>query len=254
MTSPYDLRLLAERKVGSFSGGSIPSNERKVRPKLRRDVGDTQVYLESNVIEKMQELRHLYSLYGFHNKNSLTGALGRLTNLQTLSTVYAGEWVKVDLPKLTSLRRLKLRNRVEGLLERLPDIHGFPPALVKLTLIKSQLERLPNLRKLHLNARSHLGKRMVCTMGGFPRLESLILAQLQELEEWVVEGGAMPRLGRLTILACQEMKSLPDGLRYLKTLREFELYYISPAFKDGVRKCAGGEWEKIKHIPSLKIG
>ncbi|KAK1293396.1 Disease resistance protein RPP8 [Acorus calamus] len=299
-----NLTYLGLRKTGLKK---LPLSIRSLRRLRTLDVGDTQVYLEINVIEKMRELRHLYSLYGFHNKNSSTGALGRLTNLQTLSTVYAGEWVKVDLPKLTSLRRLKLRNRVgeplhealptsiaklrdldrltlvgdsipssiifashtrmfalrlEGFLERLPDIHGFPPALVKLTLIKSQLEqdpfpvleRLPNLRKLHLNARSHLGKRMVCTTGGFPRLESLILAQLQELEEWVVEGGAMPRLGRLTILACQKMKSLPDGLRYLKTLREFELYYISPAFKDGVRKREGGEWEKIKHIPSLKIG
>ena len=102
-------------------------------------------------------------------------------------------------------------------LVKLPD--QFPPNLTKLTLNISYLqedpmptlEKLSNLRCLSLNLNAYVGKEMVCsalTPKHHPmRLEAaiavvvavflnsfLFLYGIHTLEEWIVEGGAIPSL------------------------------------------------------------
>ena len=158
-------------------------------------------------------------------------------SLQPLALVY---WVL----KLNQLRSLRLKSIDENnqpwelelkplvslvnlsyiyLLGRLrnPSIMSqFPYSLTDLTLSGSglvedpmrSLEKLPNLRSLKLLAKSYLGKKMVCLLGGFPQLRVLKLWKLEQLEEWNVEKGSLQALRFLEIRFCTSLKLLPTEL------------------------------------------
>ncbi|KAI7981823.1 putative disease resistance protein [Camellia lanceoleosa] len=180
------------------------------------------------------------------------------------------------------LRQLTLwgsLNRVK----KLPD--QFPPNLTKLRLQNTKLEEdpmptlenFPNLRTLLLGFNSYIGNEMVCSFapppptttapfssnggggggeggygscGGFPKLISLHLWNIKNLEEWRVEQGAMPCLFRLQIIGCFELKEIPDGLRFITTLQELEIRYVPEALIDRVRE-GGEDFYKVKHVPSI---
>ncbi|CAL5378297.1 unnamed protein product [Camellia sinensis] len=160
---------------------------------------------------------------------------------------------------------------------KLPD--QFPPNLAKLRLWDTKLdedpmptlEKLPNLRSLSLGFNSYIGNEMVCSSGpssisgggggggyggcdggGFPKLKSLALVNIRNLEEWRVEQGAMPCLFRLDIFNCKKLKEIPDGLRFITTLRELEITRVSEALRDRVRE-GGEDFDKVKHVPSIEI-
>ncbi|CAL5377060.1 unnamed protein product [Camellia sinensis] len=133
------------------------------------------------------------------------------------------------------LRKLELRGSLNPV-KKFPD--QFPPNLTKLTMWNTKLEedpmptleKLPNLRTLFLGENSYMGKEMVCSSGpssisgggggggggggyggcdggGFPKLISLELYFLRNLEEWRVEQGAMPCLFRLQIIGCPKLRA-----------------------------------------------
>ncbi|CAL5377207.1 unnamed protein product [Camellia sinensis] len=158
------------------------------------------------------------------------------------------------------LRKLYL----DGSLNKLPD--QFPPNLTKLTMWNTKLEddpmptleKFPNLRTLYLYDDAYIGKEMVCSSGpssisgggggggyggcdggGFPKLIFLQLWNLPNLEEWRVEQGAMPCLFHLVIAGCEKLKEIPDGLRFITTLRELEIRNASEALQQRIRE--GGE-------------
>ncbi|KAI8025480.1 putative disease resistance protein [Camellia lanceoleosa] len=174
-----------------------------------------------------------------------------------------------------------------GSLNKLPD--QFPPNLTKLILEDTKLEedpmptleKLPNLRSLFLLDNAYIGKEMVCSSappppttttapssisggggggggyggcdgGGFPKLISLYLWNLPNLEEWRVEQGAMPCLFRLDINECTKLKEIPDGLRFITTLRELDIRWVSEALRDRVRE-GGEDFYKVKHVPSIRL-
>ncbi|KAL7235456.1 hypothetical protein ACSBR1_018871 [Camellia fascicularis] len=183
------------------------------------------------------------------------------------------------------LRQLTLwgsLNRVK----KLPD--QFPSNLTKLRLQNTKLkedpmptlEKFPSLRTLLLGFNSYIGNEMVCSSapppptttapsgsngggggggeegyggcdgGGFPKLISLHLWNIENLKEWRVEQGAMPCLFRLQIIGCFELKEIPDGLRFITTLRELEIRYVPEALIDRVRE-GGEDFYKVKHLPSI---
>ena len=78
---------------------------------------------------------------------------------------------------------------------------------------------------------------MVCSEGGFPLLRFL-LVELYKLEEWRVEEGAMPNLSHLIISFCDNLKTIPDGLRFVTTLQELKIDYED-------------RLHEVKHVPSL---
>ena len=106
----------------------------------------------------------------------------------------------------------------------------FPYSLIDLTLSGSglvkdpmqSLEKLPNLRSLKLLAKSYLGKKMVCSLGGFSQLRVLKLWKLEQLEEWDVEKGAVQALRDLEIRFCTSLKMLSAELQ-ARTLLKIEV-------------------------------
>ena len=118
------------------------------------------------------------------------------------------------------------------------------------------LEKLLHLREVSLKYESFNGKRMVCSGGGFPLLQKLSLEGLYDLEEWIVEEGSMPllhtltikrcnnlkewiveegsmpHLHTLTIMSCKKLKELPDGLRFITSLKELSIHTNHLEFKE----------------------
>lgn len=152
---------------------------------------------------------------------------------------------------------------LSGLTTELPNDLQCYPNLIKLSLYATRLkedqitilERLQNLRVLCLGHSTFEKntKTLKCSAGGFPRLEFLSLRGMHEIEEWMVDEGAMPCLRRLYIEHCGGLKKVPDGLRYITTLRELAITGMSKAFYGGLEK-GGADFYKIQHVPSLDFG
>ncbi|PQP95256.1 putative disease resistance protein [Prunus yedoensis var. nudiflora] len=94
---------------------------------------------------------------------------------------------------------------------------------------------------------------LVFSKGGFPSLEFLYVYEMNEITEWRVEEGAMPRLCRLEIECCWGLTTLPDGLRYLTNLRELTIRRMPRELHRRIQED-GEDFYKIQHVPSLVIG
>ncbi|CAK8572953.1 unnamed protein product [Lathyrus sativus] len=107
----------------------------------------------------------------------------------------------------------------------------FPLSLIELTLSHSKLKEdpmtplkdFPNLQTLCLLAESYVGTTMVCESQSFPQLRVLKLWVLEQLDEWIIEPGALPCLRQLEVRSCPRLKMLPDGLKHVNTLLELKL-------------------------------
>ncbi|XP_027173494.1 probable disease resistance RPP8-like protein 2 isoform X2 [Coffea eugenioides] len=120
------------------------------------------------------------------------------------------------------------------------------------------LERLPNLRSLHLKYRSFLGKEMRCKAMGFGQLRFLRFEDLQNLEKWNVDEGAMPNLSVLRIEECTKLEMVPNGLRFVKTLKELNIVRMPKEFTDRIQAANGHEdqgqdFDKVSHIPTISV-
>ncbi|RWR76953.1 putative disease resistance protein [Cinnamomum micranthum f. kanehirae] len=109
---------------------------------------------------------------------ALSDASEKWSNLRSLSLVEYSS----NIPPFVSFAHHQnlYKMRLVGLIKNLPKM---PLDLAKLTLYGSQLqqnaieilEKLPNLRILRLRWDSYCSEKMICSSGGFPRLESLEL-------------------------------------------------------------------------------
>ncbi|CDP10115.1 unnamed protein product [Coffea canephora] len=119
------------------------------------------------------------------------------------------------------------------------------------------LERLPNLRSLHLRDLNILGKEMRCKATGFGQLRFLRFEFLRNLEKWNVDEGAMPNLSVLTIVYCTKLEMVPNGLRYVKTLKELNIASMPKEFTDRIQAVngedKGQDFDKVSHIPTISV-
>ncbi|XP_078165409.1 putative disease resistance RPP13-like protein 3 [Carex rostrata] len=134
-------------------------------------------------------------------------------------------------------------------------IAELPANLTKLTLFSfvlngdpmPKLEKLRSLKCLDLNFITIMADTIVCTYGGFPRLQSLKLNHVQKIMEWKVDYGALPVLNYLLIKSCNDLRALPD-LQCVTTLQELK---IDPELQSKIKNKSGEEWQKVKHIPTI---
>ncbi|XP_027338957.1 putative disease resistance protein At1g50180 [Abrus precatorius] len=166
---------------------------------------------------------------------------------EDISTVH----VVVGCPNLYKLH-------IEGPIKNFPEHHQISSKLAKLKLQGSELlvdpmptlEKLPNLRLLELELDSFMGKQLVCSSKGFPQLKSLLIYDLPNLEEWKLDKGAMPSLSKLEISNCTKLDKVPDGLRFITTLQDFEIRSMFAAFRTRLEK-GGEDHYKVQHVPSM---
>ncbi|EOY17996.1 Uncharacterized protein TCM_042672 [Theobroma cacao] len=97
---------------------------------------------------------------------------------------------------------------------------------------------------------------MVCSANEFLQLDCLDIWYLKELEEWQIEEGAMPRLQSLSLVWVSNLRSLPEGLRYITALQEMKLYKMKRSLVERIQVIDGREGEdfsNVRHIPSIQI-
>lgn len=151
-----------------------------------------------------------------------------------------------------------------GVINRLPEYCHFGQSLTKLTLRSSKLkedpittlEKLPNLQTLILRKNAFAGNEICCSSQGFPCLTILELQGLTDLENWKIEEGAMPNLYCLKIDECINLRMVPEGIKFIASLRELVIVNMPDVFKCRVQKVqeeGGEDIYKVGHIPSITI-
>ncbi|KAL4627750.1 hypothetical protein ACB092_05G188300 [Castanea dentata] len=244
-------------------------------------------YLTDDKLQ-LANLSNLQTLVNFPTNKCDVRDLLSLTNLRKLvlndprDFQEFGEIFNPPIKKLNSLRSLSMKTEmlsfpdkvvdvgqvvqgcprlhklhIEGRINKLPNHQEFSPYLAKLTLWGSRLvedpmpilEKLPYLRVLR-GWEAFIGKQMVCSEKGFPQLKSLLLRGLPNLQEWTVEAGAMPSLCRLEITDCNKLVTVPQGLKFVSTLKELEIRWMPRAFKHRLEE-EGDDFYKVEHVPSI---
>ncbi|WZY92248.1 hypothetical protein YC2023_064577 [Brassica napus] len=211
---------------------------------------------------RMKKLRTLYiKLKGRYTSEILASSLCELRNLEELSLIDEnnesdGAYDVDFVWNFIHLRRLALGIHVT----RLPDHSRFPPNLARIFLSDCKmeedplqiLEKLLHLKSVELHQRSFVGRKMVCSKGGFSQLCKLEIRYLDDLEEWIVEEGSMPCLRTLSIQSCYKLKELPEGLKHITSLKELYIRHKNKEWK--TKLIPGGEsYHKVQHIPSVQI-
>ncbi|RZC48335.1 hypothetical protein C5167_041295 [Papaver somniferum] len=184
---------------------------------LRIEAGD---WIYGGGLKSLCSLKKL-RIHGCSSTHSvqISDAIVRLVGLkslmlQSVNTLTEGvPLISINFASHTNLQNLLLK----GELDAWTGSVSFPPNLTKLILEESLivtdpmviLEKLPKLTFLHLGFRSYVGEKMVCSEGGFVSLQTLRLASLEKLEQWIVENGALEKLTHLEILLCRKMAKLP---------------------------------------------
>ncbi|GAB4837261.1 hypothetical protein Ancab_039561 [Ancistrocladus abbreviatus] len=115
----------------------------------------------------------------------------------------------------------------------------FPPSLVRLMLSGNETYhdpmattgRLGQLKVLTLNFNAYIGAKMNCNVASFPQLEELSMSYMDNLEEWTVEEGAMPRLKNLCIQDCPKLKKLPEELKSICSLLKLVIRRMPRSFR-----------------------
>ncbi|XP_041011513.1 putative disease resistance protein At1g50180 [Juglans microcarpa x Juglans regia] len=167
---------------------------------------------------------------------------------------------RVDItPMVTSCPHI-YELRLWGKIEKLPEHDKISPHLIQLKLNWTHLEedpmlileKLPNLKILHLGSSACTGEKMICSVRGFPQLQSLSLVDLNKLEEWKVEEGSLPSLCHLKIERCHKLRMVPNGLQFITTLQKLEIINMPMRFRDRLGK-GGRDFYKIRHVSSLQI-
>ncbi|KAL3642285.1 hypothetical protein CASFOL_013100 [Castilleja foliolosa] len=142
-----------------------------------------------------------------------------------------------SLVKLSSLEKLKLLNDVfpiapsEGKLHGLPQHYKFPPKLKSLTLSETYLDwshmsilgLLDNLEVLKLKEKAFMGKCWEGIDGGFRRLEVLHIGRTN-LVVWVASQHHFPRLRRLELKNCDDLREIPIGLANIPSLQLLDVF------------------------------
>ncbi|ESQ29552.1 hypothetical protein EUTSA_v10023861mg [Eutrema salsugineum] len=185
--------------------------------------------------------------------DTLSSSLSEMRHLENLSiisdnTLMASGFVLDCM----NLKQLMLKIKIP----KLPDEQQLSSHLTTITLRGCYLEedpmqildKLPKLKDVNLWEYSFCGRRMVCSAGGFPQLQKLKFAGLEEWEEWIVEEGSMPVLLNLEINNCKKLKGLPDGLQFVTYLMNLTSSDMGARWKK--RLSEGGEdYYRVRYIP-----
>ncbi|KAK9678175.1 hypothetical protein RND81_11G193500 [Saponaria officinalis] len=225
--------------------GKLSSNLRKLYIHRISDKDQLKAVLECTA---MIENENLYAL-ALDWYNSKIESLGALASKQ-------------------SLRKLRLIGKSP---DKLCSKHfQYPPNLEKLELYYTQLEKpetmthlgeLVGLKVLRLSKDSYIGNKWTCDKTEFPVLEELKLTDLQKLEEWEIEEGAMPCLKKLSIISCTKLKRIPKGLVHVRHLEKLDIQRMPSSFVTKLQKVKdwndetreGEDYHIIKHIEKVMI-
>ncbi|KAL8474691.1 hypothetical protein ACS0TY_031219 [Phlomoides rotata] len=136
-----------------------------------------------------------------------------------------------NLVKLKLVNDLVLCSSAEQQLHSLPPAYKFPTQLRSLTLCDTSLDwrhmsvlgSLDKLEVLKLKDKAFWGTKWEATDGGFRHLEVLHIGRTN-LENWVASHHHFPKLNRLELRNCENLKEIPIGLASIPTFQLLDLH------------------------------
>ncbi|XP_058114739.1 disease resistance protein RPM1-like isoform X1 [Magnolia sinica] len=192
----------------------------------------------------------------------LCDSISQLKWLRSLKILGQGEDEELNLQELSQPPQYLEKLILKCVMKEFPQWIGSHNCLRYITLMNSQfvkdplttLGQLPNLVYLTL-FNAYVGKQICCTSGGFPKLRTMRISYMEELEEWSrIEEVTMKSLRYLYIESCPKLKMLPDGFQHLAAIQQLYLGDMSEEFMKKVRR-GGDDHLKVRHIPHInKVG
>ncbi|GAB4837752.1 hypothetical protein Ancab_039625 [Ancistrocladus abbreviatus] len=244
-----------------IEGETLPNVLWKMKQLRHLYFNEKVMFPEGLKLHTLSKLQTLWFIKGTYSEEEMERMGPSLTKLRIddikgqrlLDAVFrspcmtSGNLVKLDL-QWTNGAELKSMEPLHNHCQRLQwlELWGkiredcplhFPPSLVELSLYDNETcndpmvaaGRLGQLKRLWLGS-TYVGAEMTCDVASFPQLEELAIGRFENLEEWRVEKGAMPRLKKLFIYKCLKLKRLPEELKSICILQKLELWGMPRSF------------------------
>uniref|UniRef100_A0A7N0TWT9 Uncharacterized protein n=1 Tax=Kalanchoe fedtschenkoi TaxID=63787 RepID=A0A7N0TWT9_KALFE len=225
-------------------------------------LGSVEAYDDRGIISEMGNLRELRRL----GLIGLRGDVGShvcasLEKLQDLRALYISSQIPdlfIDLSSLSSPPQFLQRLYLKFGLQTLPTWISSLNYLSKLVLQYSNLTQdplealqdLPSLVVLELRD-AYSGEELGCSGTGYPKLKNLSLNHLHSLENVRLSDGAMPELRRMSLVSCEKLKMVPQGIENLKKLRDLHVWDMPMKFCQRLKRDQGDDFWKVQHVPYL---
>lgn len=190
----------------------------------------------------------------------LCTSIQRMTGLCRLTVMATTTEEQLQLEALTSPPLFLQKLKLVGKLNRLPPWLRSSTNLTHLHLCFSCLEEdilsslcvLPNLALLELK-KAYNGQFLHFQTGWFPKLNKMVLLQLEQLSSLELEVGSLPSIKELRLVGCQELNMLPHGIEHLTSLQMLHLEEMTEECLQKLEKDANEYHEKVRHIPTIKF-
>ncbi|RCV22730.1 hypothetical protein SETIT_4G243900v2 [Setaria italica] len=229
-------------------------------------------------------LKNLQALHTVSTNKDLVLQLGNLTMMRSLSVMKVRQSYIAELwnslTKMPNLSRLLLfasdMDEILNLkmLRPLPDLKllwlagkldgGTVPSLFskfeKLTLLKMDwtgLKKDPIRSFSHMSTLVNLGLRgayggehLSFCAGWFPKLKYLQLADMEHLSCILMEDGTMIGLHHLELIGLRNIRAVPKGIKYIRTLHQMFLTDMPMEFVESLRGSAS---HIVQHVTNVHI-
>ncbi|KAE8707736.1 Folate transporter 1 isoform 1 [Hibiscus syriacus] len=229
-TFPPELKKFGRDMVVRCGGLPLAVGREEIFLKFIMETRQSHQNLSQQSPEGMQSILAMI-------KEELPISTGNLQNLQTLDLRYSCFLKRIPnvIWKMVQLRHLLLYTPFDS-----PDNEHL------------RMDTICNLQSFpYIEAGNwiHNGGLANMTSLRSPKLEILRLHLLKELEDWIVEESAMPKLKHLVINRCEKLKRIPDGLKLATTLKELEIVGMPVEFEYILRTK---DFFEFQHTPSIK--
>ena len=96
---------------------------------------------------------------------------------------------------------------------------------------------------------AYAGEQLSFCTRWFPKLKSLQLGDMDHLNWIEIEDGTMMNLHLLELAGLRNLKAVPVGIKYLKTLHQMFLTDMSNEF---IKRLLGSDHHIVQHIPDIR--
>ncbi|XP_042487542.1 disease resistance protein RPP8-like [Macadamia integrifolia] len=227
----------------------------------------TGLFMRPGIIKELSRLTQLRELQlrdvSQEHASELSAAIMKMRGLLSFS-VYTNGQEDDLLPTLEQfspppfIRKLCLDGRLTDLPDWLCSMENLTMLRLGFSFLPEEavsvFQFLPNLKYLTLWEACKVKQinKEFCRVGGFLKLEVLIIASVNLLEWTEIEEGALPSLAFLCFHNCPRLMNLPEGLQYVTTLKVLKIFPLHPDHERRLKRDGGRENYKIKHIQRLR--
>lgn len=196
----------------------------------------------------------------------LCASIEKMENLSTFDVTSTSLEEDLDLDHLQSppcdLQRVYLKGRLQRLPQWISKLSCLSKIGLKWSKLDDQhctpfdaLEALPHLMELEL-VNYYTGDSLAFRTATFKQLMVLSVEQFEDLSSLVIENGAMPKLKKLTMSTCQDLKELPVGVEGLICLDQLLLHDMPDEFIAKLQHASEYRHvvQHIRVIDSFKLG